>query len=271
MDFSIELNEAIILTVRLISVCLLIDTFEKFLNISEYRENGIFNWKWVRQYQGFSQRRQLIRDFADFVFGGNIWFVLLGLRGMTAAYLFINPEINWVYSAGLLGLFIIGSLANFRRMPFRAEVPNRFTLLLIGALFLQSLVPSKNVSVACLWFIALQSCLSYTTAGITKLFNRDWQQGNGLFKVVNSPNLVASPIYAQIVSKYSIIAKILTYLTILIECIFPIVLLVGKPYFVMFLIWGVVFHLGNAFLIRLNNYFWAWLATYPAIIYIAQS
>ena len=139
-----------------------------------------------------------------------------------------------------------------------------------GALFLQSIVPSKIVTIACLWFIALQACLSYATAGFIKLFNQDWITGNGIFRIVNNPNLLTSPGIAVFLQRHSLTGKVLNYFTIAIECLFPLVLVVGSPFYLVFLIWGVSFHSANAILLRLNNYFWAWIATYPAIIFVAQ-
>lgn len=270
MNFSIEINQAVEWTVRLVSVCILIDTVEKFYNFREFRDKGIFSWEWIKQFPGFSQRRQIIRKFADFVFGFPTWFVLITLRGLAALWLLFVPGQSLISTIGILVIFIVGSLANFRRMPYAPQAPNRFTLIIIGALFLQSIVPSKIVTEACLWFIALQSCLSYATAGITKLFNKDWRNGTGVLRVVNTPNLLASPNLAEFFRSHGFIGKVLNYFTIAIESLFPFVLFIGKPFFFVFLIWGLFFHLTNAVLLRFNNYFWAWIATYPAIIYVAH-
>ena len=37
---------------------------------------------------------------------------------------------------------------------------------------------------------------------------------------------------------------------------------------ILFLAWGVVFHIANAFTMGLNTFFWSFLATYPALLYL---
>lgn len=270
MFITIEITQAIELTAQLVAIVILIDTIETFFNIKEFRNNGIFSWKWLRQYKGITQRRRVIRKFADLFFGFRVWFSLLTLRWLAAISILFFPNQGWISSVALLILFIFGCLANFRRMPYRPLAPLRFTLIIIGALFLQSLVPTETVTKACLWFIALQSCLSYATAGFVKLFNKDWLDGTGVLKAVNSKNLLVTKHSAIFFQKFPIISKFFNYFTLIIECLFPLVLVVGSPFFFIFLIWGVLFHFTNVVLLRLNNYFWAWISTYPAIIFIAQ-
>ncbi len=271
MNFSIEINQAVEWTIIFLSVSILIDTFEKFRNIKEFKSGGIFDWEWMRQFFGYSKRRPIIRKFADSVFGLRMWFFLLTLRGLAAIVLLLFFEQAVISSFALFILFFVGSLENFRRMPFFPEMPNRFTLLIFGALFLRSLAPTEFVTLACLWFIALQSCLSYATAGIYKLLNKDWRTGNGVLNAANSPYYFTSPVPARILLRNPPLALFLNYFTIAVESLFPLVLLIGKPYYLFFLVWGVLFHLVNAYFIRLNNYFWTWIATYPAILYIAQN
>ncbi len=266
----IELIPAIEWTVRIVSVCILIDTIEKVYNFREFLKTGIFDWAWVRRNPVFSEKRRIIRVFADAVFGFRIWFPLVALRGLAAAGLLFWAGNIRFRLIGLLVLFVVGSLENFRRTPFFQETPNRFTLTVIGALILQGLVPTEFVSAVCMWFIALQSCLSYATAGISKLFNKDWRKGEGLLKAFNAPNYAISPGLAKIFDRFKRTGKSVNYLTIAAESLFPLVLIVGSPYFWVFLVWGAFLHLTNAVVLRLNNYFWTWIATYPAIIYVAQ-
>ena len=150
MNFSIEMNQTIEWTGRLVAVCILIDTCEKFHNFREFKENGLFDWERPRQFHGFSQRRRLIRLVADAVFGFRIWFFLLALRGLAACGLLIGEGQNLLGAICLLILFMVGSLDNWRRMPYFPETPNRFTLTIIGALFLQNLVPGQITTLACL-------------------------------------------------------------------------------------------------------------------------
>ena len=39
---------------------------------------------------------------------------------------------------------------------------------------------------------------------------------------------------------------------------------------VVWLGWGILFHLLNALVLGFNKFVWAWFATYPVILYAAQ-
>jgi hypothetical protein len=42
------------------------------------------------------------------------------------------------------------------------------------------------------------------------------------------------------------------------------------PWRLLFLGWGVAFHLGCAVVMGLNNFLWAFIATYPALLFAAD-
>lgn len=270
MNFSIEAHQAIDWTTRLVAVYALLDTTEKLSSFKEFKGDGFYSWEFLREHVSFSSRSNKTRKLLDLFFEFRSWLFLLCLRGVCAFWLLCFLQRQKTIDVFCLAvLFAFGSLANLRNTPFGAETENRFSLMIIGALFLQSVAPTELVTKVSLWFIALQSCLSYLTAGVVKLINKEWH-GIGLFNVVNSPNLVASQTPAIFIEKHQTIARLLTWLTMTVECAFPLVLLVGKPWFVFFLAWGAMFHIANAILLRFNKFFWVWIATYPAIIFAAQ-
>ena len=270
MNFSIEANQAIEWTARLAAVYVLLDSAEKLYNFREFADDGILSWKFLRRHLFFSSRTSVLQNLFNLVFAFRIWLFLLFLRGVSGFYLLLFPQLNLTSFLCLGVLFAVGSLANLRNFPVGAETENRFSLIIIGALLLQSLNPTKFVSESALWFIALQACLSYTAAGFSKLFSSEWRKGNALFNSFNSPVLTASPKFAELLSRHEPAGKFLTWFNLIVECLFPLVLLVGSPFYIFFLIWGIVFHFSNAVLFRLNKFLWAWAAAYPAIIFAAQ-
>ncbi|NNE66498.1 MAG: hypothetical protein HKN33_08015, partial [Pyrinomonadaceae bacterium] len=235
----IETEIAITWTLRLVSVCILIDTFEKLARIREYTGGGLLSWGWLEQFVGFRERRAPIRGFASFFFGARIWIPLICLRGVASAGLLIWTPKGTAAILPLFVIFVVGSLENYRRLPYFPEVPNRFALPIIGALLLQSLVPSQIVTNAVLWFIAIQSCLSYATAGFSKLFNKDWRTGVAIQTASNSVYYFTSANVAKFIDRSPTAARLVTYSILLIECVFPLVLVVGSPFYLFFLVWGV--------------------------------
>ena len=155
-------------------------------------------------------------------------------------------------------------------MVYKAEAENRFSLVIIGALLLRSLLPTNNVSLAAFWFIALQLCLSYLTAGISKLRNPDWRRGNGFKYVATSNELVPIKKINIFFERHKILTRLINWLIIFFECSFPVILFAGQAVLWCFLIAGIILHIAIAFGLRRGKFFWAWIATYPALIFITQ-
>lgn len=270
MNFSIDAQSAIEWVTKFITIYVVFDTIEKLYNFREFSNSGLYDWKFLREHADFSARSPKIRQLLDLFFEYRAWVFLLFLRGASAFYLLLFASANLIDTLCLATLFGIGSLANLRNAPYGAETENRFSLLIIGTLFLRNLSPTEFITGISLWFIALHSCLSYLTAGIVKLINSEWRSGNEIINIANSPNLMASQKAAVFFEKHRLTARILAWVSIAVECGFPLVLLIGKPWFILFLLWGISFHLANAVFLRFNKFFWVWIATYPAIFFAAQ-
>lgn len=270
MNFSIEADQAIEWTTRLVAFYVMLDSAEKLSNFREFGDGGLLNWNFLRENLFFASRSSAVRQLFDVFFGFRVWLFLSVLRGTGALYLLFFPQRNLFVICALAFLFAVGSAANLRNAPYGAETENRFSLVIIGALFLRAIAPTEFITEISLWFIALQSCLSYLTAGVAKLFNKNWRGGDALLNIANSPTLSVMPKLAVFFNKHRSVGKSLTWLTLAVECLFPLVLLIGQPWYLFFLIWGSAFHLANAVLLRLNKFFWVWIATYPAIVFAAQ-
>ena len=63
----------------------------------------------------------------------------------------------------------------------------------------------------------------------------------------------------------------LCWSVIVMETLFPLCLVVPQPWGWPFLGWGVAFHLLCAVIMGLNSFFWAFVATYPALLYASAS
>jgi hypothetical protein len=58
-----------------------------------------------------------------------------------------------------------------------------------------------------------------------------------------------------------------SWLVIVFECAFPLVLWVRPQGAALLLACGLAFHLCNALVLGLNRFLWAWLAGYPALLF----
>ena len=87
------------------------------------------------------------------------------------------------------------------------------------------------------------------------------------------PGIAATEIYgdalaSRVLAAHASTATALGWSVIALETAFPLALL-GTPLTAMLLAGGLAFHVGGAVFMRLNTFLWAFVATYPAILFSA--
>jgi hypothetical protein len=267
MNYELTALQALNWVTRLMAICVLIDTLETLYNLALFRTGGLYDWFWLRQHPRFVRQRPILKRITDALFNYRTWISLLCLRGIAAFILLCDTPPQYVC---LWIMFFVGGLANIRALPLKTDTPNRFTLMIIGALILYSFNPTHLVAEACLWFLFLQTSLTYLSAGFFKLKDKDWRTGIGLLSVFNAPFWFDTSKLAAFFYEYPILCRFLSYSIIGFECLFSLVLFCPMPYAFIFIVFGLFFHLSIALLLGLNKFFWAWIATYPAVIYLIQ-
>lgn len=270
MKLEITATEVLEWTGRLLAVYVVIDSFEKLCLAKQYIGGGLFDWHMLKENNFYKRQHAFIRKLSDAVFFTPVWTGLLFLRLLCGVYLlffssFLTDSIYCFFT-----LFLVSSLINYRNIAYGAEAENRFSLIITGALLLQKIVPTHTVTMVAFWFIALQVCLSYLTAGVAKLFNVNWRNGGGFYRIITAYNKVPLPAINLFFEQRRPLSKFINWSVIVFECFFSLTLVVGRPYFWWFLGFGIVFHASIAIWLRLGKFFWVWIATYPALIFITQ-
>lgn len=171
--------------------------------------------------------------------------------------------------AGIPVLIVAASLAALLlRTPFGNDGADQMSLVIFVCLSTSFLVANNRaILTACLFFIAAQSCLSYSTSGLAKLSASGWRTGSFV------PFIFGTYVYGfsavgNLLHKSRILAFAAAWMVIIPECSFIVVLFLPWPWCLLPLIWGGVFHLSSTVLMGLNTFFWAFVATYPAILYM---
>lgn len=269
MSLSLTAIQTIEWVTRILSIYFFVDSAGNLIDFRNYRENDFFGRAILKTSSFYRSHNRFIRAILDGVLEFRVWFLIILIRGFSGIVLFFLPQQNLLSTFCLLFLFLSSSVINLQIRPFRPETDNRFALQISGALLLLALVPTPLVSDACMWFIALMSCITYATAGISKLFEKEWRVGNGLIMAINAREMIFSDTMILFLNRHKKLLKIMTWMTIAMDSLFPLVFIAGPPYFLFFIAWGVCFHLFIAIFLRLGKFFWVWISTYPAIIYIA--
>ncbi|WP_436496621.1 alpha/beta fold hydrolase [Actinokineospora sp. HUAS TT18] len=117
-----------------------------------------------------------------------------------------------------------------------------------------------------LWFIALQSVLSYTVSGWAKLPSRTWRSGRALPGITRTLTY-GEPNVWKLFERHPKATRLLAHGVLAMECGFPLVFAARGRVAPLLLGSAGAFHLANAWVMGLGRFFWSFTSTYPAVLY----
>jgi hypothetical protein len=250
----------------LASLGALISTLEWIHGYRELRDDGLFSWRII------GTRNIALGPFP-------LWVLLdraLSFRPFIAALLLrcvvliLFPLTVWLHKSPVapLVLIVLTSLLMHLRSPWGMDGSDQMFTQVFVALLIGHIPGTALALTASLWYIAAQSCLSYLTAGIAKAISPQWNGTDVVFAIFNTRTYGFQPM-ARLLLNSPAISRALTWAAVFMECSFPLALVAGYPGCLVFVAWGIGFHLMNAAVMGLNSFLWSFVATYPAVIYCA--
>ncbi len=254
-----DIYQAIQWVQRLIAIAIIFQTIEIFQIRKSFADKGVWSWYDLRiEFKTFSTFSQRMLDF--FLSYRN-FLCLLALRLLLATCLLFFSNVCilviLLFSTIMIGLRWRGTFNGGS---------DYMTILVLLALTVQSLSSeSYKLSLAVLWYLAIQVCSSYFIAGLVKVRRQNWRSGVAL------RCFIASTIYkedklSKLIQENNSIALFLSWALFLFELGFPIALV--NPSVSLFVVaTAIVFHIGNFYIFGLNRFVFAWLACYPALYF----
>jgi hypothetical protein len=208
-----------------------------------------------------------VRQWLDFTYKPTLYSILLWLRCTLALALMLGH-------AGLgsaVVLFVMALLILLRWRGAFNGGSDFMTLVGLTGLLLAHVLglftdPAEAWRIA-LWYVTVQSLSSYFVSGWVKLMRPEWRSGHAL--TVFLDNGVYGPLSAQSIYRWPHVAKLCSWSFILWEGLFPLALL-DVRLAALFCAIATVFHFLVFWFFGLNRFFWAWLSTFPAILYCAS-
>lgn len=257
--------ETLRLVERLAAVGACIASAEMLTRRGNLRDPGLLGWP-VSQLRHRALAGGAARVL-DAAFAYPNVLALVGLRAAAAACLAVVAPRGGV-EAALVATVAATSVALPLRSPFGMDGADQMATYVFCLLALALLLPHPAVIAACLWFIALQSCLSYLTAGVAKAVSREWMGGMALVGI-SSTRMYGAPPAAAFLRRHPALVPWLSRSVVAAECLFPLALVTPRPVALLLLAGGLLFHLLSAVFMGLNTFLWSFAATYPAILYCA--
>lgn len=245
-------------TLLFLSLGLIVQTLEYLFLYKLFTEKGI--WRWSQLRREFSYLA-----FFDFVLSDKSFLILLIARLILSVVLLFSFSFPIVFS-----LFIISLLISQRFRGSFNGGSDYMTTILLSALSVAAYFQTEKVMMGALWYIALQSILSYFLAGLVKIKQPLWRNGHALKAFLHSPNYNAPEVLKTLLQERKT-ALVLAWIIMMAELLFPLVLFVPKTMTLAILLTAFLFHLNNVWLFGLNRFLLAWLATYPAIYFVSNN
>lgn len=143
---------------------------------------------------------------------------------------------------------------------------DRMGLLVLFVVASAQLSPDPKWAEYAYGYLAIQVLLSYFMAGVVKLKNPDWRSGKALSDLFLRS---AYPVQQKLrsIGNAKKTLQVLAIVLLGFELLFPFSLL-HPATLAAALIMAFIFHLTNAWILGLNRFVWAWLAAYPAILWL---
>jgi hypothetical protein len=256
-------EQATLLIERLAAIGVVISSSEWLVARDQLHPTGLLGWDVACLRHALFVRRGLASALGALFSYPNV-LVLVVLRGLSACLLIVGPPLPLGVRIGAAFMVAITSALIGLRCPFGLDGADQMTTFIFGTLFLALLSSRLWVLEVFVWALAVQSCLSYSTAGIAKLTSQEWRSGSAIASVWNTRiygwSRVGAPLRAH--PKVSLCVG---WSLIAFECLFFVSLFGPRPATIAVLAIGVIFHATSAVVMGLNTFFWAFIATYPAI------
>ena len=210
----------------------------------------------LRVLYDFIGREQTVR--AMILFRGFAGVLAIGASPQTVRF-----SVVWVVIA-LTGLYMSW------RKPFGDDGADQMTNIVSITVCLCAVVGNGGFLFNLgLIFIAAQALLSYVTAGVAKLWSSSWRSGEAIFRVFNTESYGMRSIGCFLENKRSLSA-ILCWSVITFECAFLFAPFAPLTISISLLLVIACFHVSCAIIMGLNNFVWAFLSTFPALLYCFQ-
>jgi hypothetical protein len=251
---------------RIAALGLLLVTCQWLWNWRLLRSHDLFSWHLLRTRRGFTQKGWTAR-VGDALLHFPQFVVVLVICAVAAGFLVVHPESAPVSPYVLTAIVVTTLLTHLRLFPYGATGADRMLFLIFGALWLLQLAPASTLAQqGCLWFLALQVTLSYLTSGVCKIVSADWRCGKVMSRILQNPYFVTERM-ARELRRHTNMPQWVSWGGMLWELTFPLFFIISWSWGGVFLLVGLLFHLLNAVILGLNTFVFAWLATYPALIY----
>lgn len=201
------------------------------------------------------------------VSSGTVFAIAIVLQAIAAICLVIFFH-SGAWAIGLCAYILAIRLLLGLRLIYGFDGSDHMHAIVWAGLLVFLASPSASIKDLALVFIAAQLLLSYLTSGIAKLLSPIWRSGKAVGLIVRTESYGQKSV-SRLIERLHLSGP-LSRGTMVLEVVGPLSVLMGPKAAIVFIFFGVMFHLGSAIVMGLNSFVWAFAACFPAVLYISE-
>lgn len=259
-----QTHEMFLLVERLASVGVAVSCLELLRYPNPVRSEGIMSWE-VARLRNRLFVRPGFENFLNGIFSYGPTLGLVAIR-LVAAIILITGTAQGNVAALLAALVAVSGMAFSLRCPFGLDGADQLYTLTFSGLAVARMAGGEFPQQLFLGWLAIHMAIAYLTSGAAKLFSKSWRSGAAIPGVFGTI-MYGLPMLGRWLRPRQRLCVLIAASIILGEIALPFCLVTPLPVALGLLASGVFFHLAAALTMGLNSFLWAFVATYPALLY----
>lgn len=265
MSYLVDINLVVDLIQTIASIAVIVDAIETIVERHQYSSRGIYNFEILRTYKKWMMNRwidpvyKVLFDYPNYI-------ILVSIQLVFAILLISHfyRNLSLLFIVVILLLHLLKHLRN----QYGLDGADQLQVIIFASLVAFYSTSDPLIQKFSIFFLCFQSMLSYFIAGLAKVVSPPWREGTAIAGIINTESF-GNRAFAQILINRPLISKMICWWIIFFEFVSPFFIFIGIHGTLFFILSGIVFHLSIAIIMRLNSFFWTFVATYPALIYFA--
>lgn len=262
-DFSLYLS----ISMTLVCIYCVINSLEIIYNLVRHGEIAPSNYYECGYPSSLSPVLSSKRPGSHF--NGAAWILIFACSArllLAAIAIIISPTTPYAAT----GLAATTLLINYMRPVGGDGAMQMAAVVLIPFAFLDLPIASEKLEYVVALFISAQITLAYFSAGLSKARSATWRKGLVIKDVLATESYGFGPL-ARILEEHQFLSRAICALVIAIQLFFPLWIILPGDAVAVYLGILAAFHIGLAITMGLNDFPWAFTATYPMVYFIATS
>ncbi len=225
-----------------------------------------FDWQVVKSRYYILLRRPRLEKLFDFLCDDRQLRILVYLHAIAAiAFVIVFPFFH-IAAVVCVALVLVGHLAIHLRMLVGLDGADQMQTIVWSGVFIYCLQLGNIAENLAVVLVVSQLCLSYWVAGIAKAISPTWRSGRAVSEILRTSTY--GTLSVAKIAQHRTISLVACWMTIGFELIGPFLIFTGPLGTIVFLCAGLIFHISIALAMGLYTFVWAFVATYPLVLYV---